>query len=193
MSAPVRAPSPLARALGENVRRARLERGLSAVELAARASLARATLTALEAGRGNPTLETVAALASVLGSSPERLLRHEGTPEVLVVRAGEGSRTSAIATLIDRHAHEAGRTEIFELELPPGARERSTSHGPGATEVVLVRSGRLRAGPLEATVELGPGDYAAFAADCLHEYAAAAEEGARFWLLTRYGASARPT
>ena len=56
-----------------------------------------------------------------------------------------------------------------------------------AAEIVLVRSGHLRVGPLEATVELGAGDYAAFSADCLHEYVAPPREGTRFWLVVRYG------
>lgn len=185
------AGTPVSRALGENVRRLRLERGLSVVELAARSAIARATLTQLESGRGNPTIETIAALAAVLGTDADRLLRYEPAPAVLVVRDGDGSRTSDIATLIDRHPHDGGRTEVFDLTLDAGARERSTSHGPGSAEIVLVRRGRLRVGPINATVELGAGDYAAFGADCLHEYVAPREQAARFWLLVRY-ASTRP-
>jgi transcriptional regulator with XRE-family HTH domain len=183
------AGSPVSRALGENVRRLRLERGLSVVDLAARSGIARATLTQLEGGRGNPTIDTIAALAGVLGAEADGLLRYEPAPRVLVVRDGEGGRTSEIATLIDRHPHDGGRTEVFDFRLPAGGRERSTSHGPGSAEIVLVRSGRLRVGPLEATVELGAGDYAAFSADCLHEYAAPPDEAARFWLVVRYGTS----
>ncbi|HVC84041.1 MAG TPA: XRE family transcriptional regulator [Solirubrobacteraceae bacterium] len=185
------AGTPVSRALGANVRGLRLERALSVVELAARSGIARATLTQLESGRGNPTIETIAALAAVLGTDAERLLRHEPAPAVLVVRDGEGSRTSDIATLIDCHPHDGGRTEVFDLTLAPGTRERSTSHGPGSGEVVLVRSGRLRVGPINATVELTAGDYATFSADCLHEYLAPREESARFWLVVRY-ASTRP-
>jgi transcriptional regulator with XRE-family HTH domain len=179
--------TPLGRSLGENVRRLRLERGLSVVDLAARSGIARATLTQLESGRSNATIETIAALGAVLGAPPDRLLRHEPAPQPLVVRAGEGSRTSEIATLVDRHPHERGRTEVFDFTLPPGGRERSTSHGPGSGEIVLIRTGRLRVGPLDATVELDPGDYASFSADCLHEYAAVGEEAASFWLIVRYG------
>lgn len=182
------AGTPVSRALGENVRRLRLDRGLSVVDLAARSGIARATLTQLESGRGNPTIETIAALAPVLGTEAHALLRYEPAPHVLVVRDGEGGPTSEIATLIDRHPHESGRTEVFDFRLAAGARERSTSHGPGSAEVVLVRRGRLRVGPLEATVELGAGDYAAFSADCLHEYAASPPAGTRFWLIVRYGA-----
>jgi transcriptional regulator with XRE-family HTH domain len=181
------AGTPVSRALGENVRRLRLERGLSVVDLAARSAIARATLTQLESGRGNPTIETISALAAVLGAEADRLLRYDPAPQVLVVRDGEGGRTSEIATLIDRHPHDGGRTEVFDFRLRAGERERSTSHGPGSAEIVLVRSGHLRVGPLEATVELGVGDYAAFSADCLHEYVAAPDEDARFWLVVRYG------
>ena len=184
------AVTPVIRALCENVRRLRRERGLACVDLAARSGIARATLTQLESGRGNPTIETIAALAAVLGAHADRLLRHEPAPAVLVVRDCEGSRTSEIATLIDRHPHDGGRTEVFDLSLAAGARERSTSHGPGSAEIVLVRCGALRVGPINATVELGVGDYAAFSADCLHEYVAAGDEAARFWLVVRY-ASAR--
>jgi transcriptional regulator with XRE-family HTH domain len=183
------AGSPVSRALGENVRRLRLERGLSVVDLAARSGIARATLTQLEGGRGNPTIETIAALAGVLGAQADSLLRHAAAPAVLVVRDGEGGATSDVATLLDRHPHDGGRTEVFDFRLPAGGRERSTSHGPGSAEVVLVRSGRLRVGPLTATVELGAGDYASFGADCLHEYAAAGDAAARFWLVVRYGSA----
>jgi transcriptional regulator with XRE-family HTH domain len=180
--------APLARALADNVRARRLERGLSAVEVAARAGVARATLTQIEGGRANPTIDTVAALAAVLGCEPEALLRAAPAAPVRVVRAGAGARTSAIAALVDGHPHAAGRTEVFDLRLAAGGRERSTSHGPGSSEIVLVRSGRLRVGPLDATVELGAGDYAAFDADCLHEYAALGRGPARFWLLNRFAA-----
>ena len=183
------AGTPVSRALGENVRRLRLERGLSVVDLAARSGIARATLTQLESGRGNPTIETIAALAVALGADADRLLRYDPAPAVLVVRDGEGSRTSGIATLIDRHPHDSGRTEVFDLTLAAGARERSTSHGPGSAEIVLVRSGRLRVGPINATVELAAGDYAAFSADCLHEYAATRDAAARFWLVVRYAST----
>lgn len=173
----------IGRALGENVRRMRRERGLSTVEVATRSGLARATLTQIESGRGNPTVETIDALAGVLGCTPDELLRHVPAPRVLVVRAGEGSETSEIATLI--HRAPRSRTEVFDFRLAPGRRERSTSHGSGSSEMVLMREGRLQVGPTDATVELAAGDYAMFSSDCAHEYAAPADSAARFWLIVR--------
>ncbi len=59
----------LAQTVGANVRRLRRNRGLSLVELGQHASVAKGTLTQLEAGRGNPTLETVQSLGRALGLS----------------------------------------------------------------------------------------------------------------------------
>jgi quercetin dioxygenase-like cupin family protein len=46
---------------------------------------------------------------------------------------------------------------------------------PGVTESVIVVDGRMRVGPVDAAVELGPGDRATFAADQPHTYEAMAK------------------
>ena len=60
-------------AFGENVRRARRAAHLTLEELAARA-LTNRLLSAIENGRGNPTLETVFILARTLQVQPHELL-----------------------------------------------------------------------------------------------------------------------
>ena len=92
----------------------------------------------------------------MLGAEADRLLRHDPAPRsALVVRAGEGSRTSEIATLIDRHPHDSGRTEVFDF-TPRRRRARALDLAwPGlARRSCCYASGRLRVGPLDATVEL---------------------------------------
>ncbi len=54
--------SGVAQTVGANVRRLRRTRGLSLIELGHQAGVAKGTLTQLEAGRGNHTLETIQAL-----------------------------------------------------------------------------------------------------------------------------------
>ena len=80
--------------IAANVRRLRAERGLSAAGLARASGVARATLAELEAGRGNPTVETLYGLASVLGVTLADLLVEAEAPAVQVVRAGEGPHVS---------------------------------------------------------------------------------------------------
>src|SRR5919197_2220983 len=80
--------------IAANVRRLRTARGLSAAGLARESGVARATLTELEAPRGNPTVETLYGLAKVLGVTFADLLVPAGAPPVHVVRAGDGPLVS---------------------------------------------------------------------------------------------------
>lgn len=60
--------------VGRNVRRARIEKGLTQEELAARAGTSQFYISSLEAGRRNPTIETLDELAQALGVRPIDLL-----------------------------------------------------------------------------------------------------------------------
>lgn len=53
--------------VGRNVRRARIEQGLTQEDLADRAGTSQFYVSSLEAGRRNPTIETVHALAVAMG------------------------------------------------------------------------------------------------------------------------------
>lgn len=53
--------------VGRNVRRARIELGITQEELADRANSSQFYISSLEAGRRNPTIETVHAIAVALG------------------------------------------------------------------------------------------------------------------------------
>ncbi|MDP1630199.1 MAG: helix-turn-helix transcriptional regulator [Caulobacter sp.] len=60
--------------VGENVRRLRIERGLSQEALAGEAGLAMRHLGRIERGEGNPTVSMLGQLASALGTTPSMLL-----------------------------------------------------------------------------------------------------------------------
>lgn len=60
--------------VARNVRRFRLERSLSLGELARRSSLSKQTLSKIEQGVGNPTVETLSLLGSALDVPVRRLL-----------------------------------------------------------------------------------------------------------------------
>ena len=166
------------KAIAGNVRRLRTERGLSAAGLARASGVARATLAELEAGRGNPTIETLYGLASVLGVTLADLLVEPEAPAVQVVRADEGPQISGPvlqARLLRQAAITQARVEVYELRVVPGRARRADPHQPGVSEQLLVHAGRLRCGPETGAVELGPGDFAAFAASVPHVYEAVGE------------------
>lgn len=64
--------------VGRNVRRARIEKGLTQEELAERAGTSQFYVSSLEAGRRNPTVVTVVSLAQALGVDHLDLLRPNG-------------------------------------------------------------------------------------------------------------------
>jgi transcriptional regulator with XRE-family HTH domain len=171
-------------AVAANLRRLRAERDLSTVELARRSGVARATLAQLEAGRGNPTLETLYALANTLEVGLGDVIAPPVAEEVEVVRADEGARVAGAAVRARLVARLSGRggLEIYDFALRAGRRQRSEPHPPGVVEHLLVHAGRIRVGPEPAPVELGPGDYARYAATVAHVYEAL-EPGARATLV----------
>lgn len=161
--------------LGANLRRERQRAGLPLSELARRAGVARQTLTALEAGTGNPTIETLYALADGLGVTLGSLLAEPEDRPVRVVRAGEGQAVPGPfeVNLLERIEDDVANVEIYTVHLRPGREgQREDVHTHAVTEHVLVEDGRVRCGPAEAPIELGPGDYASFPGDRPHTYVA---------------------
>lgn len=157
------------------VRRERARAGISLTELARRAGIAKSTLSQLEAGSGNPSVETLWALGVALGVPFSRLVEPPA-PAVRVVRAGEGSRVRAehatfAATLLAAGSPHA-RRDLYLIELEPGAVRDAQAHLPGSVEHLIVAAGRIRTGPAADPVEVSPGDYVAFAGDVPHRYEA---------------------
>jgi transcriptional regulator with XRE-family HTH domain len=163
------------KAIAANVRRLRAARGLSAAALARASGVARATLAELEAGRGNPTVETLYGIASVLGVTLADLLVAAEAPAVHVVRAGEGPQVTGPvlhARLLRQAAVDRARVEVYEITVLPGRPRRADPHPGGVTEQLLVHAGRLRVGPEQDPAELGPGDFVAFDGSVAHVYEA---------------------
>jgi transcriptional regulator with XRE-family HTH domain len=163
--------------VGDNVRRLRERAGLSLRELATRANVATSTLSNLEAGIGNPGVETLVSISGALAVPfSELVMPHE--PAVRVQRADEGVVVEASDVPFTSRllVAESGRsvTEVYESTMEPADVYRAEPHLPGVTESVIVIAGRMRVGPLDAAVELGPGDRATFAADQPHTYQALA-------------------
>jgi transcriptional regulator with XRE-family HTH domain len=163
--------NPAAR-IAANLRALRERRNLSVVSLAERSGVARATLTNLEAGRGNPTVDTLYALADALGAALGDLIDEPRRTRVEVLRAGQGTRVQGAvsARLLDR-VHGHGLAEFYEVDFAVRARHASP-HPPGVVESLIVTSGRLRTGPADAPVELAPGDFIRFPGDVPHVYQA---------------------
>ncbi|TDD45615.1 XRE family transcriptional regulator [Kribbella antibiotica] len=180
------------RVLGANLRARRDEQGISLSELARRSGIAKGTLSQLESGSGNPTIETVFSLSNALGVPVSSLLSDAPTADLVVVRAADIDVLSGDAIdlrLVRRLEPAGGLFEIYTQDVRPDAVQHSDGH-PGI-EHHIVLSGRLRVTSRGRTEELGPGDYLAFRAGGPHGYEAV-DGPVRSVLLLEYPADAAP-
>jgi transcriptional regulator with XRE-family HTH domain len=168
-------PAPPIATISAALRRERERVGVSIAELARRAGVAKSTLSQLETGTGNPSVETLWALAVALGVPFSRLVE-EPPAQVRVVRAGEGQRLQSdqadfVAKLLAAGSPHV-RRDLYVVELEPGKSREAPAHIPGSVEHIVVGAGRILAGPAGEAVELGPGDYVTFPGDVPHHYEA---------------------
>jgi transcriptional regulator with XRE-family HTH domain len=158
-----------------SIRRERDRAGLSLTELAKRAGVAKSTLSQLESGAGNPSVETLWALCVALGVPFSRLV-DPPRPNVRVIRAGEGPATHSdqatySATLLASCPPNA-RRDIYRIGAQPGRPKASEPHMNGTVEHFLISTGRALVGPVAEPVELGPGDYITYPGDLPHLFQA---------------------
>lgn len=157
------------------LRRERDRVNLSLSELAKRAGLAKSTLSALEAGTGNPSVETLWALATVLGVPFSRLV-DPIRQAITVIRAGEGpviyaERANYAATLLAT-CPPGARRDIYQISVQPGEPRLADPHPAGTTEHLVLSAGRALVGPADDPVELLPGDYVTYPGDAPHVFRA---------------------
>jgi len=189
---PDQAPGPAAQPSMESIaaalRRERRRTGLSLSEVARRAKISKSTLSQLESGTGNPSLETLWALCVALDTPFARLFDLP-RPQVQLIRAGEGLAVAAAhsdyrATLLAA-CPPGARRDIFSIEAEPGRERVSDPHMPGVVEHVLLCTGRALVGLVEDPIELHPGDYTAYPADLPHVFHAL-EPGTRAMLVSEH-------
>ncbi len=180
-------------AVAANLRRLRQQQRLTLSDLARRSKIGKATLSNLEAGRGNPTLETLWALAGALDVSFSQLVLEPEPESVQILRVSHSPEihgASVDLRLLDRISAR-GTIELYEETFDSGSRREATPHGPGVIEHLLVTHGRLLVGPIGSSVELERGDFVRFSGDTPHVYAAIGGS-ARAAIVMNYPAGSLP-
>ncbi len=167
--------------LGSRIRRLRVERGVSLSELARRAGIGKATLSGLETGSRNPTVETLYAVTAQLGVPLAALLA-----EPLSGGAPEMHGEAVAVTLLEAFVDGGVSTELYRLQIRPGRVQTSPGHGPGVVEYLTVFSGTARVGPLGATVDVPAGGHGHWPCDGPHTYAALGSTPVEASLLIRH-------
>ena len=161
--------------IARTLRKERERAGLSVSELARRAGISKATVSQLESGSGNPSVETLWALGVALGV-PFAVLVDQQTNAPTLIRAdahaGVPSSAAAYSATLLSASPPGARRDVYLIQAEPGDPRRSDPHHAGTTEHVVLISGQARIGPTDAPVLLDPGDYLSYAGDAPHLFEA---------------------
>lgn len=161
--------------IASNLSRERQRRGLSIGELAREAGVAKSTLSQLEAGNGNPGVETLWSICVALNIPFSTLMAEPQVPWRLI-RRGDGPSVASEHTdyqaILLATSPPGARRDIYQLESEPGSGRCSLPHQPGTIEHIIVTHGRALVGLTEEPVELAEGDYLCYPADRGHLFRA---------------------
>lgn len=169
----------LGRAVGTNVARFRLERGLDLESLARRTGIRTDLLAALESGNAVPSLRAIWHLATGLEVPFGSLLAHTlleaaGDPDFRVQRADRGrviaSATNQFRSRVLFREGDPRAPEVYELTLEPGCHEEAHAHAGDTFEHITVIRGELVIRSASSEAHLYPGDALFFRADQPHSY-----------------------
>ncbi|MFD9463350.1 helix-turn-helix domain-containing protein [Streptomyces sp. NPDC060027] len=151
--------------VGLRLRELREAQGLSLSELARRSSIGKGTLSELESGRRNPTLETLYAVTTAIKVPLSAALRDLPSPAQI-------SGDAVDAVLIERFEADGSVAETYRVRIRAGSRQESAPHATGTSEHIIVFAGTARVGALAAPALIGPGMHGSWAADVTHLYEA---------------------
>jgi transcriptional regulator with XRE-family HTH domain len=166
---------PLRQRIGRVLRQERNRLGLSASELARRAGVSKASVSQLESGTGNPSVELLWALADGLGVPFATLVETENFAPTMI-RAGSATPVLASGSHYSAALLSAcppgARRDIYLVTAEPGEAKRSAPHQAGTVEHVVLVAGSADVGPTDSPLVLRAGDYLSYRGDAEHVFCA---------------------
>ncbi|HZO12262.1 MAG TPA: XRE family transcriptional regulator [Polyangiaceae bacterium] len=180
--------------VGPNLRRLRMERGLSLEKLAQTAGVSRAMLGQIELGQSTPTIKTLWKISRALDVPFSALISGKPSGGTMVLKAKQTRRLSNHdGTFVSRALFPLGgprRVEFYELRLAGRAEERAVPHPAGTLENLVVNRGSIEIEVLGERHSLTTGDVILFEADTPHAYRNLTNQEAVLYLVMIYAQSA---
>lgn len=172
-------------ALSRAVQSLRAERGWSLDQLALRSGVSKGVLVALEQGRANPNLATLARIGDAFGVPVTRLIDTSDAPAVRITGPADartlwhgpagGTGTIIAAT------EPPWAAELWRWRLLPGESFGGDAHAAATRELAWAEAGTLTLTVAGRRYQVGPGGCARFPGGVPHGYA---NEGAEPVVLT---------
>jgi transcriptional regulator with XRE-family HTH domain len=176
--------------VGSNLRRLRMQRGLSLERLAKASGVSRAMLGQVELGKSAPTINVIWKIARALAVPFSALIGHMPTGGTVRMPAGRSKRLLSHDGKFSSRAlfpFDSPRTvEFYELCLAPLAVENADAHPPGTVENLVVSHGTVEVSVGGERHVLATGDALLFEADVPHVYRNPADAEAIMYLVMTY-------
>ncbi|CAN5464303.1 XRE family transcriptional regulator [soil metagenome] len=161
------------RRLGSEIRRTRIERGLTLVDISAATGLSVSMLSMLERGKTGASVGSLVAVASALGVAVGDLFHPASTPDSLLVRRDAQPElviSPGVTRRIIQRSREYG-LEVTALQLDPGTHTGDEFVRHEGQEIVVVQAGALTVQINDDSFELTEGDSIRLDADSPHRFA----------------------
>ena len=176
--------------VGANLRRLRVQRGLSLEKLARHSGVSRAMLGQIELGQSAPTINVLWKIARALDVPFSALITEQRSTSVAILHAtGAKVLTSHDGSFRSRALFPFDRprtVEFYELRLGARSAERADAHPPGTMENLIVTAGAVEIVVGPTTHRLATGDAILFEADVAHVYQNAGDVEAVMYLVMTY-------
>jgi transcriptional regulator with XRE-family HTH domain len=171
-------------AVGAQVKRWRLERGMTLANVAERASLNIGYLSQIENDKASPSLACLASIGDALEVPIAWFFMDEVAPPV-VVRASERPVTETDLGRVE-HVDGRGSRDVSIIEVT-GAEvgDRIGAHSHVGDEHHLVLRGRFRLRQGDHSIDAGPGDYVRWDGTIPHDAEVIGDEGDAAMLIIR--------
>lgn len=180
----------LAPVVGGNLRRLRVQRGLSLERLAKASGVSRAMLGQVELGQSAPTINVLWKIARALDVPFSALVSNRLAGGTVVLAAARAKRLTSHDGRFSSRAlfpFDAPRkVEFYELRLGPLASEQADAHPPGTVENLVVSHGTIELVAGSERHLLATGDAILFQADVPHVYRNPGEVDAVMYLVMTY-------
>ena len=157
--------SKIQTSIAERLVETRRKHGLTLTGVAQRSGIAKGTLSNLESGKGNPTLETIWSIANILQVPFSELLQGSTQEQKTKPMHDNGTEVH----LIERHDNPQV-IEAYKMSLNKGVKREAKPHPKGVREKITVLNGTLLTGTINKPVLLQAGDTITFSADKPHLY-----------------------
>ncbi len=176
--------------LGINLRKLRMERGLSLEGLAQKSGVSRAMLGQIELQRSAPTINVVWRITQALSLPFSALIAETPTNDARVLPKSRSKLlSSADGSFSSRALFPADRprsVEFYEIRIAPGGVEQADAHTAGTSENLVVSKGEVEIEIAGVVHQLETGDAMLFRADAPHVYRNVGKAEAVLYLVMTY-------